>query len=139
VSSLILVGLMAYYRVVPTASILALAPLIAMTTLLALACGMLTSSLNVKYRDVGVAMPVLMQLWMYLSPVLYPLSLVPEGWRQVYALNPMVGFVSGFRAAVLGGEFDWYALAVSASFTLALLVCASYLFRRVEREFADVI
>ena len=139
VSSLILVGLMAYYRVVPTASILALAPLLAMTTLLALACGMLTSSLNVKYRDVGVAMPVLMQLWMYLSPVLYPLSLVPEGWRQFYALNPMVGLVSGFRAAVLGGEFDWYALAVSASFTLALLVCASYLFRRVEREFADVI
>ena len=139
VSSLILVGLMAYYRVVPTASILALAPLVAVTTLLALACGMLTSSLNVKYRDVGVAMPVLMQLWMYLSPVLYPLSLVPEGWRRVYALNPMVGLVSGFRAAVLGGEFDWYALAVSASFTLALLVCASFLFRRVEREFADVI
>ncbi|HWS87089.1 MAG TPA: ABC transporter permease [Pyrinomonadaceae bacterium] len=139
VSSLLLVGLLVYYRVAPTAALLALPPLLVMTTLLALACGMLTSSLNVKYRDMGVALPVLMQLWMYLSPVLYPLSLVPEGWRGVYALNPLVGIVSGFRAAVLGGEFDWYALAVSASFTLALLVCASYLFRRVEREFADVI
>ena len=113
--------------------------LVALLTLLALGMGMWAAALNVKYRDVSTALPVLMQLWMYLSPVLYPLSLVPEGWRQVYALNPMVGLVSGFRAAVLGGEFDWYALAVSASFTLALLVCASYLFRRVEREFADVI
>jgi lipopolysaccharide transport system permease protein len=139
VSSLLLVGLMAYYRVAPTVSILALPPLVAMTTLLALACGMLTSSLNVKYRDVGVAVPVLIQLWMYLSPVLYPLSLVPESWRWAYSLNPLVGIVSNFRAAVLGGAFDWYALAVSASFTLVLLVCASYLFRRVEREFADVI
>jgi len=139
VASVILAGLMAYYRVVPTAAILAVPPLVALTTLLALACGMLTSSLNVKYRDVGVAMPVLMQLGMYLSPVLYPLSLVPEDWRWVYALNPMVGIVSGFRAAVLGHEFDWYALGVSAALTLALLVCASYLFRRVEREFADII
>lgn len=139
VSAVILVGLMVYYRVAPTAALLTLPLLLALTALLALACGMVSSALNVKYRDVGVAMPVLVQLWMYVSPVLYPSGLVPERWRWAYDLNPLVGIVEGFRAAVLGIPFNWYALSISAACTAALLVCASYLFRRVEREFADVI
>jgi len=140
VSAVILAGLMVYYRVQPTAAaLLAVPALLALTALLALACGMITSALNVKYRDVGVAMPVVVQLWMYVSPVLYPSKLVPEGWRWVYALNPLVGIIENFRAAVFGGPFDWRALSISAAYTAALLVCASYLFRRVEREFADVI
>jgi lipopolysaccharide transport system permease protein len=139
VSAIILAGLMVYYHVQPTAALLAVPALLALTALLALACGMITSALNVKYRDVGVAMPVVVQLWMYVSPVLYPSKLVPEGWRWVYALNPLVGIIENFRAAVFGGPFDWRALSVSAAYTAALLVCASYLFRRVEREFADVI
>jgi lipopolysaccharide transport system permease protein len=139
VSAVILVGMMAYYRIEPTAALLLLPALVALVALLALACGLISSALNVKYRDVGVAMPVVVQLWMYVSPVLYPTSLVPEQWRWAYALNPIVGIVEGFRAAVFGSPFDWYAVSISAAYTVALLVCASYLFRRVEREFADVI
>lgn len=139
VSAVILAGLMVYYRVEPTAALLALPALLALLALLALGCGMITSALNVKYRDVGVAVPVVVQLWMYISPVLYPSSLVPEKWRWAYALNPVVGIVENFRAAVFGGPFDWYALSISAACAAVLLVCASYVFRRVEREFADVI
>jgi lipopolysaccharide transport system permease protein len=139
VASVILAGMMIYYRIAPGLSLLLLPPLLALTTLLALACAEIASALNVKYRDVGVAMPVLVQLWMYVSPVLYPSSLVPERWRWAYGLNPLVGIVDGFRAAVFGTGFDWYSLAVSAAFALALLACSSYLFRRVEREFADII
>ena len=92
-----------------------------------------------RYRDVGVAVPVMMQLWMFASPVVYPLSLVPENWRAAYALNPAVGVVSGFRSALLGGEFDLTALAVSAAVTVAVLVFAAYSFRRMEKFFADLV
>jgi lipopolysaccharide transport system permease protein len=139
VSVVILAGLMAFYRVGPTASLLALPLLTALVALLALACVMISAAVNVKYRDVGAVMPVVVQLWMYVSPVLYPSKLVPEGWRWAYSLNPMVGIVENFRAAVLGRPFDWRALSISAAYTVVLLVCASYVFRRVEREFADVI
>jgi lipopolysaccharide transport system permease protein len=139
VSAVILVGLMAYYRIEPTAALLALPALTALTALLALACVMISAALNVKYRDVGAVMPVIVQLWMYVSPVLYPSKLVPEQWRWAYGLNPLVGIVENFRAAVFGNPFDWRALSISAAYTAALLVCASYVFRRVEREFADVI
>jgi len=139
VSAVILAGLMVFYRVEPTAALLALPVLTALTALLALACVMISSAVNVKYRDVGAVMPVVVQLWMYVSPVLYPSKLVPEGWRWAYQLNPLVGIVENFRAAVFGSPFDWRALSISAVYTAVLLVCASYVFRRVEREFADVI
>lgn len=139
VSAVILAGLLVYYRVEPTAELLLLPALLALTAILALACGMIVSALNVKYRDVGVATPVVVQLWMYVSPVLYPSGLVPEKWRWAYALNPLVGIIENFRAAVFGGPFDWYALSISAAYAAALFVGASFLFRRVEREFADVI
>lgn len=139
VSVVILAGLMAFYRIGPTASLLALPLLTALVALLALACVMISAAVNVKYRDVGAVMPVVVQLWMYVSPVLYPSKLVPEGWRWAYSLNPMVGIVENFRAAVFGRPFDWRALSISVAYTVVLLVCASYVFRRVEREFADVI
>ncbi len=139
VSVVILAGLMAFYRIGPTVSLLALPLLTALVALLALACVMISAAVNVKYRDVGAVMPVVVQLWMYVSPVLYPSKLVPEGWRWAYSLNPMVGIVENFRAAVFGRPFDWRALSISAAYTVVLLVCASYVFRRVEREFADVI
>lgn len=139
ISSVILAGLMLYYRVEPTAQLLALPLLVLLTTLLALGLGMLVSALNVKYRDVGVALPVLLQLWMFASPVLYPAELAPAGWRPLLALNPMVGVVEGFRAALLGGRFSKFALAVSTVVAAAQFVFAAFFFRRVERSFADVI
>jgi lipopolysaccharide transport system permease protein len=139
IAFLILAGMMIFYRVPLNVKLLALPALVTLTTLLALGFGMLISALNVKYRDVGIMLPVLLQLWMYVSPVLYSTSLVPGNWRWLYSLNPLVGIIDGFRSAVLGRPFDLPSLAVSAVFTTALLLFALYFFRRVERSFADVI
>jgi lipopolysaccharide transport system permease protein len=138
----ILSGLFAYYRVSLTRNILMLPALIALTTLLALGFGMLLAALNVKYRDVVIVLPVVIQLWMYATPVLYPSRLVfdrlgARGW--VYSLNPLVGILDGFRAALFGGPFNRLAIGISITFTLALLVYSAYAFRRVERGFADIV
>jgi lipopolysaccharide transport system permease protein len=139
VSFAVLVLMLAYYRVEPTWSLLMLPPLVLLLALLALAVGMWASAANVRYRDVAAILPVMVQLWMFASPVVYPLSMVPEGWRTLYSLNPMVGVIAGFRSAVLGQAFDWGALAFSAGVTAALLVCAALAFRRMEKHFADLI
>lgn len=146
ISFAIMIGLMLFYRIVLHYNLvltwkLAFLPvLIALTTLLAFALGTLASGLNVRYRDVGVALPVLIQLGMFVSPVLYPVNpLVPPNWRTLYFLNPIAGLIDGFRVALLGGEFSYFGLAVSAGYTIVLLICAGYLFRRIEQSFADVI
>jgi lipopolysaccharide transport system permease protein len=139
VSFVILAVLMVYYHVSLTANVLLLPVLLGILTLLALGLGMLISALNVKYRDIGVMLPVLVQLWMYASPVVYPLSLVPEKWRAFYIWNPMVGIIAGFRSALLGEAFQWPALAISTVITVALFVISSIVFRRVEKGFADFV
>ena len=139
ISFAVLIGLMVYYRVGVTWGVLMLPVLVALISLFALDIGMTASALNVKYRDVGVMMPLLLQLWMFASPVVYPVSALPANWQRLYSLNPMVGIIEGFRAALLGRGFDWTALAVSAAFTLALLVYAAFLFRRMETHFADIV
>ena len=83
---------------------------------------------------------LLIQLGMFVSPVLYPVDpLVPAKWRTLYFLNPIAGIVDGFRVALLGGELNYFGLAVSVVYTFALLICAGFLFRRIEKGFADVI
>jgi len=139
VAFLILVGLMVYYHVPLTARLL-LVPLFAIVlALLALGFGMWTSALNVKYRDVGIALPVLIQLWMFLSPVVYPLSFVPLQWRFIYSLNPLVGLIEGFRSVAFGGKFNWIALMISGVSTLALLLYSAYIFQKREKTFADIV
>lgn len=135
----VMVCLLVYFGVRPTANFLLLPLLVFLITMLALAIGMITSALNVKYRDVAVLIPVLVQLWMYASPVVYPPSLVPGRWRQLYDLNPMTGLLDGFRAVFLGGRINWMSLAVASAVTAGLLVIASFQFRRMENQFADVI
>jgi lipopolysaccharide transport system permease protein len=135
----ILAGLMLYYRVPLTAHLVMLPVLSLLVILLALGFGVWISSINVKYRDVGFALPALMQLWMFVSPIMYPLSLVPEKWRSLYSLNPLVGIIDGFRSALFGRAFNWSALAVSATFVVLMLIYATYAFRRVEKSFADVV
>jgi len=139
VALVMLIGLMIYFRVGVSTGLLMAPVMIVLLALLALGLGMWTSALNVKYRDVGLALPVFIQLWMFVSPVVYPLTLVPARWRVVYSLNPLVGIIEGFRAALFGKSFNWQALGISAIVTLALLVYAGYVFKRREKTFADII
>ena len=133
---LLLIALMFYYGVGLHLSLLLVPLLIVLLTLLALGVGMWMSALNVKYRDVRYALPFLMQVWLFASPVIYP---VPERWRWLLALNPMTGIVQGFRAAFFGQPVDWGTLALSAVITLLILVYSTFTFSRMERSFADVI
>jgi len=146
ISFAILGGLLAYYGLVRhydialTWNLAAIPFLIVLTTLLSFGIGMLVSALNVKYRDVGVALPVVMQLWMFVSPVIYSsIVIVPGKWQRLYALNPLVGVIEGFRVALLGGQFNQFALAVSVSFTIGSLIISAYIFRRFEKGFADFV
>ena len=145
ISFAIMAGILAYYHLVRhydialTWNLAAIPFLIALTTVLSFGLGMLVSAMNVKYRDVGVALPVVIQLWMFVSPVLYPSGIVPGRWQRLYALNPLVGVIDGFRAALLGGRFNQFALVVSVSFTVGSLIISAYIFRRFEKEFADFV
>ena len=132
--------LMAFYGEAPGWGVLMLPVLVALLTALALGFGVLMSALNVRYRDVRFALPFLIQLWFFASPIIYPSSHVPGRWRWVLALNPMTGIIEGFRVALFGrAGFDWRALSVSAVITAALLVTAALTFRRMEKTFADVV
>jgi len=115
IAFVILVLLMFYYGVGITLNILMFPVMVLLTTLLALGTGMWLSALNVKYRDVRFALPFMVQLWMYLSPVIYPTSFLPVKLRSLLLLNPMTGIIEGFRSALLGRPFNWIALAVSAA------------------------
>ncbi len=124
----------------PTWRIVALPGAIGLTLLSALAVGLWLSALNVRYRDVGHAIPFLVQIWMFASPVAYPASMVPEQWRLLYSLNPMVGAIDGFRWALLGKPVpDLQTIAVGTGVALLLLAWGLLYFGRTERTFADVI
>jgi lipopolysaccharide transport system permease protein len=140
ISSVLLVGLMLVYGVTPTAAVL-LAPLIGVLVVLAvLGVGILLSAVNVRYRDVQSGVPLLVQLWLFASPVAYPVTLVPEAYRALYALNPMVSILGLFRWATIGTAPPTLPMvaASTASIVVLLAVGLSY-FRRTERTFADVI
>src|SRR5215204_345656 len=122
VAFLNLIGLMIYYGVGISKTIVLLPIVIVLITLLAFGIGMLTSALNVKYRDVSVMLPVLIQLWMFASPVMYPSSMVPARYEWIYKLNPVTGILDGFRSSVFGQGIDWAALGISTAFTIGLLV-----------------
>lgn len=140
ISFVVLLGLMTYYHILPTARMLALVPLVLLAVLTALAVGLWLSALNVEYRDVGHMIPFLVQIWMYASPVAYSANLVPVGaWRIVYGLNPMAGVIQGFRWALLGGPPPDVLLAVASVVVLVLLVGGVVYFKRMERTFADVV
>jgi len=137
---LIQIVLMIYYGVRPTWALLMLLPLVVLTTLLALGVGMWLSALNVKYRDVRYAIPFLIQIWMFASPIIYPVSLLPEKWRWLLKLNPLTGIIQNFRIALFGNQaFDWKSLGVSAAVTAVVLLYASLSFRRMEKHFADIV
>ncbi len=128
-----------YYSIDVRWTILMVPVLVLMTAFLAVGVGMLLSALNVKYRDVRHALPFVVQLWMFATPIIYPTSMLPERWRWLLRLNPLTGIIEAFRASLFGREFDWTALGISASLTIALMVYSVYAFRRVEKGFADIV
>jgi len=139
-SFLVLVGLMVWYGIAPSWGVLGLPLLLLLALMTALAVGLFLSALNVRYRDVGYIIPFLTQFWMYASPVIYPVSLIPEKWRLLYSLNPMGGVIEGFRWAVLDKAApDFGVMAVSTLVVIALLFGGLVYFKHMERIFADVI
>jgi homopolymeric O-antigen transport system permease protein len=139
IASVVLFGMMIWYGMGPHWAMLMLAPLALTAALLAAAVGMWMSALNVKYRDVRYALPFLIQIWMFVTPIIYPATIVPERWRWLLAFNPLTGVIEGFRSALFGRSFNWGGLGAAAAITLVGLVYAAYAFRRMEREFADIV
>lgn len=139
-SFLFLVLFLPLVGITPTWRIIVVPLLIGQAFLTALAVSLWLSALNVRYRDVNYIIPFMVQIWMYLTPVIYPITLVPEQWRLIYSLNPMVGVVEGARWALLGMDtFQPTAMAVSLSVVLVLMAGGILYFNRTERYFADVI
>ena len=140
VAFFLLIPFLAYYGIVPGATILTLPFFVLLAVLIALGAGLWLAALNVQYRDVRYTVGFLVQLWFLATPVAYPSSVVPEPWRAWYGLNPMVGVIEGFRWALLGaGEAPGHLLAVSVAATAVILASGLYYFRRMEDTFADVI
>jgi len=140
IAFVVLLGMMAYYGVVPTIHVVWLPLLLLLTLVTSLGVSLWLSALNVQFRDVRHALPFLTQLWLFATPIAYPSSLLSEPWRTVYSLNPMVGVIEGFRWALLGTDTaPGPMIIVSALAALTILVSGTFYFRRLERTFADLI
>ena len=136
----VLVGMMLWYGIVPTWAALTLPLFLVLAAATALAVGLWLSALNAKYRDIGHAIPFLIQSWMFASPVAYSASAVPPEWRTLYSLNPMVGVIEGFRWGLLGSDHGSFAvIAGSAAAVAVLLVTGLVFFKSMEATFADVV
>lgn len=140
IAFVVLLILMAFYGMAPSWKFLVVPPLMVVAALLALSIGLWLAPINVRFRDIKHTLPFIIQIWMYASPIVYPISMVPEQYQLAYALNPMVGVIEGFRWAVFNqGEPNFTALAMSATMIPILLFGGLIFFRRMERSFADVI
>jgi len=140
VATTFLIALFFYYGVGLTVYALYAIPIFILLTALATAFSLFLSAMQVRFRDIGVAMPLLLQLWMFATPVVYPLSAVPQRFRGLYALNPLVGVIENFRRVVLQGvQPDFHSLTISAIVAAILLPLTYLYFKRVEATMADVI
>lgn len=140
IAFVLLVGMMAWYKIAPTRGLIFLPLFILMAMFAALGVGLWLTALNVKYRDVRFVVPFLIQFWMYASPVAYSISIVPVKWVWLYSLNPMVGVIEGFRWALLGkAPPSPETLLIPIGIVTAVLISGLYYFKRVEKTFADII
>ena len=141
ISGIILVGLMIWYGFAPSLRIFTLPLFILVAFAAAMGVGLWIAALNVKYRDFRIIVPFVVQFGLYISPVGFSSSIVPEQWRLLYSLNPMVGVIDGFRWAILGGntQLYWPGILLSVSLVLVILVTGIIHFRKTEKTFADVI
>jgi lipopolysaccharide transport system permease protein len=139
VASSVLLVLMLYYGVYPGPGFVLIPLLVMGTVVMALGVGLLIAALNVAYRDFRYVVPFMLQLWFFLTPVVYPVSIVPSQWQWLLHLNPMTGLIDGFRAALLNRTFGWMNLAVSCGVAGVTLIIAVIYFLRTERNFADIV
>lgn len=140
IASTILFGIMVYYKIPLTFNLLFWPLLLIPLIMLALGLGMIFSSLNVKYRDIKYTIPFMIQIWLFVTPIIYPISILPEKYRRLVALNPMTGIVDAYRGIVLPGkQVDLWLLSYSVCFALAALLVGMYYFRKTEREFSDIV
>lgn len=138
ISFLLILGMMAWYGITPPLSAIWVLPLLfLLTAVVSLGTSLWLGALNVTYRDVGNAVPFLLQIWMYATPIVYPLSLIPAKWQWVASINPLVGIVDGFRSALFRRPWNFESLALSVAFGIVLLLSGLFFFRASERDFAD--
>jgi len=136
----VLLGMMFFYGMVPTTNVIWLPFFLLLALVTSLGVGLWLSAMNVQFRDVRYTIPFLTQVWLFMTPVVYPASSIPEPWRTIYGLNPMAGVVEGFRWALLGTDTAPGPMTVvSVVVALALLVSGAFYFRRMEQSFADVL
>lgn len=131
--------MMAWYRVTPGWAVVTLPLFLCLAVCAALGVSLWLSALNVRYRDVGHAIPFLVQFWMYASPIVYPISLIPQRWRLLYSLNPVVGVIEGFRWGLVGKALYAPAIAIGSAVAAVLFVSGLVFFKRMERTFADTV
>jgi lipopolysaccharide transport system permease protein len=140
IAMIVLGVLMVYYQFLPGYGILLFPALVALTFLCAVGVGLWLSALNVEYRDIRYVIPFLIQIWMFVSPVIYPVSIVSENYRWLLAINPMGGVINAFRASLLSHQsIDWFLLCISATIILFLFFSGMYYFKKMEKTFADVV
>ena len=140
IAFVVLIGMMLYYGIVPTLNIFWLPLFVLLAMVTSLGVGLWLSALNVEYRDVRYIVPFITQFWLFVTPIAYPSSLLPEPWRTLYGLNPMVGVVEGFRWALLGtNTVPGPMVAVSSAAAILILVTGAFYFRRMEKAFADIV
>jgi len=138
-SFVVLLGLMFFYGVTPSLHLLLLPLLVVFTTAFALGIGTWLAALNVKYRDVRFVLPFVMQLWLFISSVILPSTFLPPSGRLLLMLNPMSSLIEGYRSALLNLPFNWWGLISSGVLVLLVMSYSAYVFRRMERTFADII
>jgi homopolymeric O-antigen transport system permease protein len=139
-SFVVLLGIMLYYGITPTINILWLPLFLLLAFVASLGVSLWLAALNVQFRDVRYTIPFLTQVWLFMTPIAYPSSSIPESWRTVYGLNPMVGVVDGFRWALLGTDtMSGNVIIASTLVALTLFISGAFYFRRMEQSFADVL
>jgi lipopolysaccharide transport system permease protein len=140
IASIVLAGMMIYYRMSLSWEILLWPMLIILLVMLSVGVGMIFASLNVRYRDVRHALPFVTQIWLFVTPVIYPSSMIPEAYRPWLMLNPLTGLIEAFRASLLASQrVDWSSLGMSAGMTIVIFAASVLYFRKTERTFADII
>jgi lipopolysaccharide transport system permease protein len=139
IAFVILLGMMLFYGRLPGLTVMALPFFLFLAFMTVFGFGLWFSAINVKYRDVALAVPFLIQFWLFITPIAYPSSIIPEEWRVFYALNPMVGVIEGFRWALLGTQPPSGLIAISTLVVVAVVTSGLFYFRRMESQFADVV
>lgn len=138
-ASIVLALFMIFYQVPAAMSVFWIIPLLGVQMMLITGFGLIFSTANLFYRDIQYLSNLVLMLWMYLSPVVYPLSMVPPEWVWLYKLNPMVGIIEGYRSALFGQPFDTGTIIWSTTFSLIIFVIGFFVFKKSEKVFADLV